>query len=221
MPKPYFTMSLDVVGKPCLVVGGDDEALEKSERLVEAQARLTVIGRKVLPQLEAFCAAKGVTLHKRDFQDADLDGMFFVLNCVKSDPPLSERIYRLGLARHAIVSAYDQPQYSNAVMQALVRAGQMRIGIGSGGASPGVAAALRKALERILDEDFARFTESAAAMRECMIAAGMSPKERKDRFRKALEGFAIEGKVRYPDFYRKNVEKGVEKAACGLWMRKK
>lgn len=221
MAKPYFTLSLDVVDKPCLVVGGDDEATEKTERLVEAQARLTVVARKVLPRLEALCAEHGVALHKRDFQDGDLEGMFLVLNCVKSDPALSERIYRLGLAQHAIVSAYDQPQYSNAVMQALVRAGQVRIGIGSGGASPGIAATLRNALERILDQEFARFTESVAAMRECMIAAGMPPKERKERFRKALEGFAIEGKVRYPEFYRKNVEHGVEQAPCGLWMRKR
>lgn len=220
MAKPYFTLSLDVVGKPCLVVGGDDEALEKTERLVEAQAKLTVVGRKVLPQLEALCAAKGVTLHKREFQDGDLEGMFFILNCVKTDPALSERIYRLGLAQHAIVSAYDQPEVSNAVMQALVRAGPMRIGIGSSGASPGLAAALRKALERILDEEYARFCEAVTAMRECMISAGVPPKERKERFRKALDGFAIEGKVRYPEFYRKNVEKGVEKAPCGLWMRK-
>ncbi len=198
MAKPYFTLNLDVVRKPCLVVGGDEEALEKSERLVEAQADLTVVARKIIPELVRLCEENQVKLHRREFQDSDIPGKFFVLNCVKTEKALSQRIYRLCLDNHAICSSYDQPEESNAVMQALVRAGLMRIAIGSGGASPGLASALRKSFEGMFDLEFAQFTKWVAGLREEMIGKGATPKERKAYFQDLLKDFKVEGAVRYP-----------------------
>ena len=38
-----FPMSLDVKGYPVLVLGGDEEAAEKTQRLLEAGAKVTVV----------------------------------------------------------------------------------------------------------------------------------------------------------------------------------
>ena len=160
MAKPYFTLNLDVVGKPCLVIGGDDEALEKSERLLEAKADLTVVAKKAIPSLVEFLQKNGGKLELREVTPADIAGKFFILNCVKTEPALSKWIYDESIRQHAIISAYDQPDVSNAVMQALVRAGSMRIAIGSGGTSPGLASAIRRSLEQILDADFVKYSES-------------------------------------------------------------
>jgi precorrin-2 dehydrogenase/sirohydrochlorin ferrochelatase len=211
MAKPYFTLNLDVERKPCLIIGGDDEALEKSERLVEARADLLVVARKVIPALREFCQKQGVKLEERPLRDEDIDGKFFVLNCVKTEEALSKRIYERCLEKHAIISAYDQPDYSNAVMQALVRAGRMRIAIGSGGASPGLASAIRKSLETMLDEEFVEFSEWVMAMRECMVENGDSAKVRKEKFKKMLADFKIDGKISYPKVYARQKGKIAEK----------
>jgi precorrin-2 dehydrogenase/sirohydrochlorin ferrochelatase len=202
MAKPYFTLNLDVVGKPCLIIGGDGEALEKSERLLEAKAELLVVAKKAIPELVDFLGKNGGSLELREVTPADIAGKFFVLNCVKTEAPLSKWIYEECLKNHTIISAYDQPDYSNAVMQALVRAGQLRIAIGTGGSSPGLAGALRKSFEGIFDEDFVKFSEWVIAMRECMIEKGDTPKIRKEKFKKLLSGFKIEGKISYPPAYR-------------------
>jgi len=204
-------LNLDVQGKPCLVIGGDGEALEKSERLLEANAELLVVAKKAIPELVAFLKQKGATLELREVTPADIKGRFFVLNCVKTEPALSEWIYAECLKEHAIISAYDQPEVSNAVMQALVRAGQFRIAIGSGGASPGLASAMRKSFEKMLDEDFVKFSEWVIAMRECMVKKGDTPKMRKEKFVKLLEGFKIEGTIKYPAAYAKQKNKITEK----------
>lgn len=216
MPKPYFALNLDVVGKPCLVVGGDEEALEKTERLVEAEARLTVVGRNVIEPLRKLCAERGVDLQVRDFQDGDVAGKFFVLNCVKTNPALSKRIYDLSLASHAIISAYDQPDVSNAVMMALVRAGKLRITIGSNGSSPALAAGMRKALEGLLDAEFADFSEWVSAIRACMADRHEAPKLRKEKFKKMLDGFGIEGRMKYPPAWVKRKNKN-SKEKNGVW----
>ena len=198
MAKPYFTLNLDVQGKPCLVIGGDGEALEKSERLLEAQAELMVVAKKATPELVEFLKKGGAKLELREVVPADIAGKFFVLNCVKTEAPLSKWIYEECLKQHAIISAYDQPEVSNAVMQALVRAGQFRIAIGSGGASPGLASAMRKSLEKIFDADFVEFSERIIAKREAMIASGATPKERKVYFNELLKDFKIDAKITYP-----------------------
>jgi precorrin-2 dehydrogenase/sirohydrochlorin ferrochelatase len=203
MAKPYFTLNLDVENKPCLVVGGDEEALEKSERLVEARADLSVVAKKAIPELVEFCKRHGARLELREWREDDIPGKFFCLNCVKTEPPLSQRIYDACIREHCLISAYDQPLVSNAVMQALVRAGSMRIAIGSGGASPGLASAIRKSLEKILDPEFVAFSEWVIAIRECMVEKGASPKERKTKFKELLKDFKIEGSVKYPKVYQR------------------
>jgi precorrin-2 dehydrogenase / sirohydrochlorin ferrochelatase len=220
MSKPYFALNLDVVGKPCLVIGGDDEALEKSERLVEAQADLTVVAKRALPALVDFLRKHGAKLHLRAVTPEDLAGKFFVLNCVKTEPALSAWIHEESLRQHAIISAYDQPQVSNAVMMGLVRAGRIRIAIGSNGSSPGLVSAIRKAFERIFDGEFARYSESVAEQRQCHIDKGATPKQRKFRFKEQLKDFDIQGRIVYPEPYRKNLEQGVEQRSDGLWWRK-
>jgi precorrin-2 dehydrogenase/sirohydrochlorin ferrochelatase len=220
MPKPYFALNLDVVAKPCLVIGGDEEALEKSERLVEAQADLTVVAKRALPELEAFLAGHGARLHLREVAPADIAGKFFVLNCVKTEPALSRWIYEECLRQHAIISAYDQPAVSNAVMMALVRAGQIRITIGSNGSTPGLVSAIRKAFEKIFGEEFSRYSDSVVAQRQCHIDKGATPKQRKTRFKGQLKDFGIKGEIVYPEAYVKNLRQGVEQRADGLWWRK-
>ena len=220
MSKPYFALNLDVQGKPCLVIGGDEEALEKSERLVEAEADLTVVAKRAIPALVEFLRKHGARLELREARPEDIAGKFFVLNCVKTEAALSAWIHDECLRQHAIISAYDQPQVSNAVMMGLVRAGRIRIAIGSNGSSPGLVSAIRKALERLFDGEFSRFSESVAEQRQCHIDKGATPKQRKFRFKGQLKDFDIQGRIVYPEPYRKNLEQGVEQRADGLWWRK-
>ena len=222
MPKPYFALNLDVVGKPCLVIGGDGEALEKSERLLEAQADLLVVAKRANPELTAYLAKfPNARLELREVTPADIEGKFFVLNCVKTDPPLSEWVYAKSLEQHAIISAYDQPKVSNAVMMGLVRAGKLRITIASNGASPGLVGAVKVALEKLFGtKEFATFSDSVAEQRQCQIDKGRTPKERKYRFNQQLRELNIEGKITYPTEYLKNLKYGVEQRADGLWWRK-
>jgi precorrin-2 dehydrogenase/sirohydrochlorin ferrochelatase len=221
MAKPYFALNLDVVGKPCLVIGGDGEALEKSERLLEAQADLTVVAKRAMPELVEFLKKGGAKLEIREVTPADIEGKFFVLNCVKTEPELSAWIYEKSLQQHAIISAYDQPKVSNAVMMGLVRAGKLRITIASNGSSPGLVNAVKKAIEGLFaTKEFATFSDSVAEQRECHIEKGATPKQRKYRFNQQLRELNIIGKIIYPTEYLKNLQYGVEKRADGLYYRK-
>jgi precorrin-2 dehydrogenase len=201
--KHYFQASLDVEGRPCLVVGGGAEAEEKTGRLLEAGARVTVVSPDATPQLEAWAGQSEIVLHRRRYEPADLDGVHLAVNTVKSDPALSREIYRLCEERRILLSAYDQPDDSNFVMVALVRSGWLRVAFATGATSPALARTLREEFERVFDEEFAAFTEYLAEMRRRLEAELPKGAQRSAALRRLVEGLRLRAEVEYPAAYRR------------------
>jgi precorrin-2 dehydrogenase/sirohydrochlorin ferrochelatase len=198
MPRPYYTLNLDVAGKSCLVVGGDAEALEKSRRLVEAGAELTVVARRLAPDFADFLERRGVEAELRSARPEDVRGRFLVLNCVKSDPELSAWVYEAGLKERALVWAFDQPEHGNTSMVAEVKAGRLRLAVSSDGTAPALVGAVRRSLEGLFDGEFAAFSEELALRRQEALDRGEGFEARRGKFRKQLEGFRIDGRIVYP-----------------------
>lgn len=198
--KHYFLLNLDLEGRKCLVIGGDDEALEKTERLMECDAVITLVSPNILPEIKKLAGNGKIKHIHRKYESGDEEGMYFVLNCVKTDTEMSDLLFNNCVRQHILISSYDQSQYSTATMAALVRAGdKVRISISTGNTSPAVARKLRMELEKLLDEKFARFVDWIVAYREELEAKGIPPAERKKFFREFMKDFQIDGKCVYPE----------------------
>lgn len=203
--KHLFQLNLDVAGRRCLVIGGDDEAVEKTERLLECDAKITLVWPDVLPELADLARAGRIRWIARRYEPGDEAGHYFVLNCVKTDQAMSELIFQCCQDAGILISSYDQPEVSTATMSALVRAGAMRIAISSNGASPAVARKLRIEFEKMLDERFSNFVEWVAAYRQKLVDDGVTPDKRKKILRDLLSAFEIEAKCRYPKRFEENL----------------
>jgi precorrin-2 dehydrogenase/sirohydrochlorin ferrochelatase len=199
--KSYFQASLDVESRPCLMVGGGGEAEEKTGRLLDAGATVTVVSPDVTPQLDAWAREGVVTLRRRRFDPADLDGVYLAVNTVKSDPALSRHIYELCEARRILISAYDQPDASNFVMVALVRSGRLRVAFATGATSPALASTLRAEFEQIFDDEFGQFVEYLAEQRRALEAAMPKGPERSEALRRLVRGLRVDAQVTYPPEY--------------------
>ena len=199
--KNHFQVSLDVEGRPCLIVGGGAEAEEKAGRLLDAQAVLTVVSPDATPALIAWANEERLTLHTRHFDEADLDDKYLCVNTVKSDLALSSRIFELCEARRILISAYDQPDASNFVMVALVRSGRLRVAFATGATSPALASRLRQEFEQLFDDEFARFTEYLAQQRLALEAQLPKGPERSAALRELVRGLRIRAEIDYPPAY--------------------
>ncbi len=199
--KNYFQASLDVEDRPCLMVGGGGEAEEKTDRLLDAGARVTVVSPEVTPQLQAWAQQGRITLQRRRFTPADLDGVYLAVNTVKGSPALSQEIYDLCEAQRILISAYDQPDVSNFVMVALVRSGRLRIAIATGGTSPALASRLRQELERVFDAEFAAFVEYLADHRRALEATMPKGPARSAALRALVEQVRVRAEIEYPPAY--------------------
>ncbi len=199
--KNYFQASLDVEGRPCLMVGGGGEAEEKTGRLLDAGATVTVVSPNVTPQLDAWAREGAIALRRRWFETADLDGIYLAVNTVKSDPGLSRHIYEVCEARRILISAYDQPEASNFVMVALVRSGRLRVAFATGATSPALASTLRAEFEQIFDDEFGQFVEYLAERRRALEAAMPKGPERSEALRRLVRGLRVDAQVTYPPEY--------------------
>lgn len=138
MRLPLF---LDVSGRRAVVVGGGRVAARRVGALVEAGADVVVVA----PEVDADIERPGVSVVRREFADADLDGAWLVLACTdKSDV---NALVALEAERRGIwCSRSDSRDDSRAWMPAQAVVDDVQVAVTAGG-DPGRARALRDATE--------------------------------------------------------------------------
>ncbi len=199
MAKSYFTLCLDCEGKDCLMIGGGDEAFEKSVRFWEAGANLSVVSRRFNDDFREWLEKEKIPYQVRDWVEGDVRAKFFAINTIKSDPAVSQAIWDACRRENCLLSAYDQPKVCNIAMAALARVGKLRIAISSNGQAPTVARRLRLTMEAdLFDQEFVDFVDWVAEYREDMVRQGVEPQERRRRLRGIMKGFRVTGGFRYP-----------------------
>ena len=203
--NPYFQVGLDVMEQPCLIIGGGREAEDKAGRLLAAGARLTVVSPSATPALAEWATAGRLIHHPRCFEERDLEGVFLVLNTVRDDA-LTAQVHELATAHKALINSYDNPAYSNIGMVALVHPGHLRLSISTSNASPALSSRLRQDLEEIFAGEFAAYLDSLAKARQRVRAKVADRETRFALLRSLVNGFRLEGTLRYPADWKQHVE---------------
>jgi len=185
--KPFFSVGLNVDGRPCVVVGADDdrEAVEKAAALREAGAGVTRI------------------YDPSKLRDEDVADAFFVIS-TPQDAALSARLRALADRYRFLLCCIDQPRYGFVAMAATAKAGPVCVAISTAGLAPRVAKALKAALQRAMDERFGRFVEHLAQRRERTRADYPAPESsnvRREAMIEAARGFKAEVRFEYPQWF--------------------
>jgi siroheme synthase (precorrin-2 oxidase/ferrochelatase) len=184
-PHGFYPVSLNLVGRTCVVIGAADdrEAIEKVAALREVDAEVRWITDPAA------------------LRDDDVAGAFFVIS-TPPDAALSGRLRALADEHKFLLCTIDQPRYGFVAMQAIVRAGPVRIGISTGGVAPRVGKLLKEALQRALDGKFARFIDRLAEQkrRNRTRLAGDAAARRQEMI-DAADGFALEVRATYPQWF--------------------
>lgn len=196
--NPGFQLSLDVKGRACLVLGGEDEAFDKTQRLLEAGAKVTVIHPTLNVPLRKLAASAKIIHRARRFRATDTPGVLLVLNTLRDDPEFSKSVMEAAVSERFLLWSVDQPEASNVIMPALVSRGALRIAISSSGAAPALARRLREDLERVFDADFEAYLTWLGDLRERTVAEEPDAERRRTLLREAVEGFRLTGTVDYP-----------------------
>lgn len=156
---------LNLDSKPVLVIGGGAVALEKIRKLHAAGAHIEVVATTVASGTADAAAALGVTVVRRPFRDADVQGRVLVISAV-NDPETHQAVARAARAAGVLVNTVDEPQAADFYFGAQVQRGPLQMAISTQGVFPGVARAMRQWLEEAFPEAVATELNDLAALRQ-------------------------------------------------------
>jgi precorrin-2 dehydrogenase/sirohydrochlorin ferrochelatase len=197
--NPGFPLTLDVKGYPVVVLGGDEEAAEKAQRLLNAGAKVIVISPTLHEQLKQLAASAKVIHRGRTFRETDLESVILVLNMIRGDRDFARSLFAKARERKSfLLWSVDYPEASTVNMPAVVEAGHARVAISTSGMAPALSGFMKEDLERILDSEFIAFVDWLGQLREQAKSNEPDAEKRRTMLREALDGFRLLGKVQYP-----------------------
>jgi siroheme synthase-like protein len=191
-----FPVALALRDRAVLVIGGGDESAQKVPKLLKAGARVTIVALRVGEELAQAARERRVTWFVREFVADDVAGAHVVL-LTEPDPQCAAELRALAQTARFWLCAIDQPAFSDFYLVSTLTRGPVQLAISTSGRAPLLARRLRQGLERGLDGAFARFAEQFAALRARVRS--LPKTERSQVLERALEGFAMEVRLRYPE----------------------
>lgn len=160
---------LRLQGRRCVVVGGDAAAAAKALACLRAGAAVTVVAPE-LPAELAGPAAEGRLAHvARTYRPGDLSGAVLAYAATRD----AELIRRLGAEaerEHVLLNVIDVPEACGFLSPAVLERGELTVAVGTGGASPGLAARLRRELEARFGAEYAPFVAILGGVRRALAA---------------------------------------------------
>jgi uroporphyrin-III C-methyltransferase/precorrin-2 dehydrogenase/sirohydrochlorin ferrochelatase len=154
-----FPAFLNLRARRAVVVGGGPVAASKLEALLAAGADVTVVAPEVVPEIDR----PGVTVVRRPFEDADLDGAWWVV--AAAPPDVNNRVRAAADARRIFVNAVDDPRHATAYLGGVVKRDGVTIAISTDGRAPALSGLLREGIDAVLPRDLGNWLSAAEAIR--------------------------------------------------------
>ena len=145
----HFPIFLAVAGRRIVVSGGGETALAKLRLLLKTEAHITVFAPDASPDIERLAADRRLRLVRRalDHGDALCAALFYAAN---DDAAEDARVAALARADGALVNIVDNLADSAFITPAIVDRDPVVVAIGTEGAAPVLARAIKTDLEERL-----------------------------------------------------------------------
>ncbi|WP_025746041.1 precorrin-2 dehydrogenase/sirohydrochlorin ferrochelatase family protein [Kallotenue papyrolyticum] len=161
-PYPIALTRLD--RQRCVVVGGGAVAERKVAALLAHGAQVTLISPRLSTQLAAWHAAGRFAYQARAYRAGDLEGATLVFAATERRE-VNAAVAAEAHARGILVNIADDPDGSDFHTLPVVARGALQIAVSTGGASPALAALLRRALEGLIGPEYGQLAERLGALR--------------------------------------------------------
>jgi precorrin-2 dehydrogenase/sirohydrochlorin ferrochelatase len=163
----YFPALLKLDGRRILIVGGGYIAGEKIEKLLDFTRDLTVIAPEVSDETLAMIDANGLTLHRRRYEEGDIEGYSVVIVAV-DDLGLQKEIYDACRAAGILCNSVDSVDYCDFIFPSYTKKGPLVIAYSTSGISPSLAKYLRRAMERMIPDSVTDFLDEMKELRRTL-----------------------------------------------------
>ncbi len=173
----HFPIFMALEGRRVVVSGGGEAALAKLRLLLKTEARLTVITQSPASEIVDWAQDDRLTLIARPMQigDALCAKLFYAAN---EDDAEDARVAAIASAEGALVNIVDNLEDSQFITPAIVDRDPVTVAIGTEGAAPVLARAIKKDLEDKLSPTLGLMARVGKAFRKHADALPFGRKRR-------------------------------------------
>ncbi|NLX17890.1 MAG: bifunctional precorrin-2 dehydrogenase/sirohydrochlorin ferrochelatase [Desulfobulbus sp.] len=176
---------MNISGRLCVVIGGGPVAERKVGGILNADGLVRVVSPVVTPGLEVLAEHRAIEWLQKTYSRSDLDGALLVF-AATNDPHVQQEVCRDARMAGLLINVGDAPEDCDFQVPAVIRRGDLTLSAATNGASPAVAAMVRRRLEREFGEEYALLTVLAGLIRAQLLAEGRRSGEVKLLFEKIL-----------------------------------
>jgi precorrin-2 dehydrogenase / sirohydrochlorin ferrochelatase len=188
LDTPFYIACLKLKGRRCVVVGGGEIGLEKVEGLLACDAEVTLIAPEAIEELREHAREGAIHWEQRPYAGAgDLEGVFMAI-AATSDTDVNIAVYDDAERRAMLVNVVDVPPLCNFILPAIVRTGPLAIAISTAGASPALAKRMKREIEGLFGEPYARLAVMLNDARGWAKATLPTYQDRKEFFEGIVNG---------------------------------
>ncbi len=168
-----YPILLNITGRLAVVIGGGDVALRKVRDLVEAGARVRIVSPEVHAEINTIAAGNPglVEIVRREYRHGDLDKAVLAFSAAGA-AAVNREVFSEAEERGIFINAADDPPNCSFFLPSFVRRGDLILAVSTGGASPAMAAKLRRMLEQYISDDIEAVLD---ALRESRIVLQTGP----------------------------------------------
>ncbi len=142
----HFPIFLATKGRKIVLSGGGDAALAKLRLLMKSEAEITVFSTDAAPEIENWAKDGALILKRRDMAEGDALTATLVY-AADEDPAKDAEISRIARADGALINVVDNLEESQFITPAIIDRDPVTVAIGTEGAAPVLARAIKADLE--------------------------------------------------------------------------
>ena len=145
----HFPIFVSLSGKKVVVAGGGEAAIAKLRLLLKTEAQIIVIAPHIAPQIKAWHKSGRLEIRQRPMQAGDARGaaLFYAAHDEAAE---DARTAALARAETVLVNWVDNLEQSEFITPAIVDRDPVTVAIGTEGAAPVLARAIKKDIEEKL-----------------------------------------------------------------------
>ena len=160
----HLPIFIDVKNKPVIVIGGGDVAFRKTQSLLRAEAKVTVLAKSFITELKELDSLR-LTLIQSEYHVECLRHKWLVIAATDNNE-VNQTIHDDAIAERIWVNVVDSPKLCQFIFPSIVDRSPLVIAISSGGAAPVLARLWREKLESLIPLWTGKLVSIAASYRE-------------------------------------------------------
>ncbi len=158
-------------GRLAVVIGGGQIAERKVRTLRDAGAKVRLVADAITPVLRDLAESGEVELVERRYARGDLAGAVVGV-AATDDEEVNRSVYADATEAGIPVNVVDNTALCTFIAPSIIRRGDLVVAISTGGAAPALAVRIRERLEQEFGDEYARFLELTAELREQVKVPG-------------------------------------------------